>query len=163
MAVKSTFIIGAVVIAVLVVKEMGPLVIDFRANSNDISNIGNLMSNTVGGCLSIDSYLNRRHLTIRSDDIIYETNSKPSSSSRSDEEERRRQCVIQTRLPLRQYNKEDVVRCIDSLWVKKHREPVYIAFVGDSTARQHFSSLIRVSLLFACHLLYLSISYAMCL
>jgi hypothetical protein len=145
---KSTLIIGAFVIAVLVVRGMGILVIGFRTNSNDISNLGNLISNTVDRCLCKDSYLNRRHLTIKSDDIIYET----SSSSRSDDGERQRQSVFQTRLPLLQYKKEDVVRCIDSLWVEKHREPVYIAFVGDSTARQHFSSLIRVCLLFARHL-----------
>ncbi len=146
-AVKSTLIIGAfVIIAVLLlvlVRGMGTL--------------GSLMSNAVDRCLYTDSYLNRRHFTIRSDDIIYETAGlvPPSSSSRRSGRGEMHQGVQTLRLLLRQYKKEDVVRCIDSLWVQKHREPVYIAFVGDSTARQHFSGLIRVSSIYLAHFPYI--------
>jgi hypothetical protein len=48
-------------------------------------------------------------------------------------------------LPLREYQMGDVVRCLDSLSVKRNRRPMHIAFIGDSTVRQHFVSFIRVS------------------
>ena len=40
--------------------------------------------------------------------------------------------------------KKDVVRCLDVLSAKKNRRPMHIAFVGDSTVRQHFFSFIQV-------------------
>lgn len=96
-AVKSTLIIGAfVIIAVLLlvlVRGMGTL--------------GSLMSNAVDRCLYTDSYLNRRHFTIRSDDIIYETAGlvPPSSSSRRSGRGEIHQGVQTLRLLLRQYKK----------------------------------------------------------
>jgi hypothetical protein len=48
-------------------------------------------------------------------------------------------------LPLREYKMGDVVRCLDSLSVKRNRRPMHIAFIGDSTVRQHFVSFIRVN------------------
>ncbi len=48
-------------------------------------------------------------------------------------------------LPLREYKMGDVVRCLDALSVKRNRRPMHIAFIGDSTVRQHFVSFIRVN------------------
>lgn len=85
-----------------------------------------------------DDYFNRRyfHLTDR---ISYgiSINSQTACASSGD----RRQLL------LREYKKEDVVRCLDSLSIKKKRRPIHIAFIGDSTVRQHFVSFIRVSFL----------------
>lgn len=44
----------------------------------------------------------------------------------------------------RQYRQDDVVKCLDCLSTKKNQRPFHIAFVGDSTVRQHFLSFIRV-------------------
>jgi hypothetical protein len=140
-AIKSTL---AIVIVVLAMRELVTGLINFRTNGNISSS---LISIAVDGCLSsaaADNYLNRRCLTIGSDDVIYETIS--NKSSRSGQGERLKQQEIQTRLLLRQYNKEDVVRCLDSLWVQKHTQLIF-AFVGDSTVRQHYTSFIRVNFL----------------
>jgi hypothetical protein len=142
-AIKSTLI----VISLLVMpSEVTTLISDTHHSIRSEANHSHLISPAqLDGCFYTDSYLNRRHLKIRSDDIIYGT----GPSSRSGEEERlKHQCLHQPRLVVRRYEKEDVVRCLDSLWVRKgSRQPVYIAFVGDSTSRQHFVSLVRVSLL----------------
>lgn len=96
------------------------------------------------GCLNVrqlsDNYFNRRYFKIRSDDFIYDV---ASGGERQQE-----QCV-KTRLPLliRENKKEDVVRCLDSLSMKRNQRPMTIAFIGDSTARQHYMSLTRVSLI----------------
>jgi hypothetical protein len=139
--IKSTLI----VISVLVMpSEVTTLISDTHHGIRSEANHSHLISPAqLDGCFYTDSYLNRRHLKIRSDDIIYGT-----GSSRSGEEERLKHHCLQPRLVVRRYEKEDVVRCLDSLWVRKgSRQPVYIAFVGDSTSRQHFVSLVRVSLL----------------
>lgn len=39
---------------------------------------------------------------------------------------------------------EDVVRCFDRLSVQRRRRPMRIAFVGDSTVRNHFLTFLRV-------------------
>ncbi len=56
----------------------------------------------------------------------------------------------QHQLLLREYKMGDVVRCLDSLSVKRKSvkiniRPMHIAFIGDSTVRQHFVSFIRVN------------------
>ncbi len=43
----------------------------------------------------------------------------------------------------RPYMTEDVVKCLDSLFLEKKR-PIHIAFVGDSIVRQHFLSFLKV-------------------
>ncbi|XP_046450491.1 uncharacterized protein LOC124198610 [Daphnia pulex] len=138
-AIKSTLI----VISVLVMpSEVTTLISDTHHSIHSEANHNRLISPAqLDGCFYTDSYLNRRHLKIRSDDIIYGT----GPSSRSGEEERFKHQCLQPRLVVRRYEKEDVVRCLDSLWVRKgSRQPVYIAFVGDSTSRQHFVSLVRL-------------------
>ncbi|XP_057368637.1 uncharacterized protein LOC130689715 [Daphnia carinata] len=40
----------------------------------------------------------------------------------------------------RESKMEDLVRCLDSRSVKRNRLPIHIAFIGDSTVRQHFIS-----------------------
>ena len=63
-----------------------------------------------------------------------------------EKEEAARWKLVHFRFPAFENTKrEDVVRCFDSLSVKRNQRPITIAFVGDSTARQHYLSLIRVS------------------
>ena len=64
-----------------------------------------------------------------------------------EKEEAARWKLVHFRFPAFENTKrEDVVRCFDSLSVKRNQRPITIAFVGDSTARQHYLSLIRVSI-----------------
>lgn len=51
---------------------------------------------------------------------------------------------------IREYSKQDVVRCFDSLSVKRNRQPMHIAFVGDSTVRHHYLSFLRVGFVICC-------------
>jgi polysaccharide deacetylase 2 family uncharacterized protein YibQ len=57
-----------------------------------------------------------------------------------------RMCKRSLRL-IPENEKKDVIRCFDSLSAKKKGQPIHIAFIGDSTVRQHFKSFIRVSLI----------------
>jgi hypothetical protein len=87
--IKSTLI----VISVLVMpSEVTTLISDTHHHSiRSEANHNRLISAPaqLDGCFYTDSYLNRRHLKIRSDDIIYGT-----GSSRSGEEERlKHQCL----------------------------------------------------------------------
>lgn len=52
-------------------------------------------------------------------------------------------CIFNQR-PLKKYATRDVVRCFDSLSAQGQRQPMHIAFIGDSTIRQHFVSFLRV-------------------
>ncbi|XP_057380133.2 uncharacterized protein LOC130702482 [Daphnia carinata] len=52
-------------------------------------------------------------------------------------------CIF-TQCPLRKYATRDVIRCFDSLSVKRQRQPMHIAFIGDSIIRQHFVSFLRL-------------------
>lgn len=45
-----------------------------------------------------------------------------------------------------QFTLEETVRCFDSLSVQRQRRPMHIAFIGDSTVRQHFLNLLEVLL-----------------
>ncbi|KAI9557796.1 hypothetical protein GHT06_014545 [Daphnia sinensis] len=53
------------------------------------------------------------------------------------------QCICNQRL-IKKYATRDVVRCFDSLSVQRQRQPMQIAFIGDSTIRQHFVSFLRL-------------------
>lgn len=92
-----------------------------------------------------DSYFNRCYLQIKGDSIRYDL-----GNSRSCEAEQQQNKGESESSPygciqnLREYKKKDVVRCFDVLSVKKNRRPMHIAFVGDSTVRQHFFSFIQV-------------------
>lgn len=92
-----------------------------------------------------DNYFNRRYLKIKMGDMSYDLDAEESGRSLEEteisEESNQRLQSGNVRL----YEKEDVVRCLDSLSIKRNRRPMHIAFVGDSTVRQHFSSFIRVS------------------
>jgi hypothetical protein len=139
--VKLTLVTGAIIVtaSVLIMKAIMAMQLATVMNFQVDNNNGLLMNMS-------DHYLNRRYFQIRSDDIIYDMPSCSSSSS-SQYGRRRRSKVLETRrLPLliREHKKEDVVRCLDSLSVKRNQRPMTIAFIGDSTARQHYFSLIKV-------------------
>jgi hypothetical protein len=144
---KATLKTGVIVIlaALLLVGKMGTFVIRFRNNNNS----NTLISNVHNKCLNEDNnYLNRRDFKIRSSDFTYDAESRCQSDVRKESGEREEEFVSQTRqqflLVADEYNAQDVVQCIDSLWIKRNKRPITIAFVGDSTTRQHFASFVRV-------------------
>ena len=140
---KATLTTGVIVMAaVLMVGKMGTFVIRFRNNNRNT-----LISNVHDKCLNEDNYLNRRDFKIRSSDFTYDAESRCQSDVRKERGERGEEFVSQTRqflLVPDEYNAQDVVQCIDSLWIKRNKRPITIAFVGDSTTRQHFASFVRV-------------------
>jgi hypothetical protein len=90
-----------------------------------------------------DEYLNRRYFRLRTDVVSYdtrETDSEEQTAAGSGSG------GVRTRSHVREFKKADAVRCLDALSVKRNRRPMHIAFIGDSTVRQHFVSFIRVSL-----------------
>jgi hypothetical protein len=90
-----------------------------------------------------DEYLNRRYFRLRTNVVSYDTRETDS------EEQTTAASVnggVRTRSQnVREFKKADAVRCLDSLSVQRNRRPMHIAFIGDSTVRQHFVSFIRVS------------------
>jgi hypothetical protein len=91
-----------------------------------------------------DEYLNRRYFRLRTDVVSYdtrETDSEEQTAAGSGSG------GVRTRSHVREFKKADAVRCLDSLSVKRNGRPMHIAFIGDSTVRQHFVSFIRVSLI----------------
>ena len=131
--------------ALLIVGKMGTFVIRFRNNNN---NNTRLISNVEHKCQKADNYLNRRDFKIRSSDFTYDAESRCQSDVKKESGEREEEFVSQTRqqflLVADEYNAQDVVQCIDSLWIKRNKRPINIAFVGDSTIRQHFASFVRL-------------------
>ena len=61
---------------------------------------------------------------------------------------------------LHHYEKDDVVNCIEALSYRRaeHKQPVQIAFIGESILRYQYSSFLRVSLMRSsaqgCHLIF---------
>ena len=88
-----------------------------------------------------DNYFNRRYFRMKMNSISYNRRiSEENEASESSQNSHRQ--VTQN---IREFNKKDVVNCFDSLSVKRNRRPMHIAFIGDSTIRQHFLSFILVS------------------
>ncbi|XP_046638266.1 N-acetylneuraminate 9-O-acetyltransferase-like isoform X3 [Daphnia pulicaria] len=87
-----------------------------------------------------DNFLNRRYFRIKIDDIGYDPNNSRSGEETENNSKSNR--YIHNR-NIQVYKKEDVVRCLDSLSMERNRRPMHIAFVGDSTVRQHFLSFLR--------------------
>ncbi|KZS14700.1 Uncharacterized protein APZ42_020092 [Daphnia magna] len=82
-----------------------------------------------------DDYFNRNYFHSRkSDSYDVSCNTEVSSD-----------CPSRTRHQnlVREYKMEDVVQCLDTLSGKRNRLPIHIAFIGDSTVRQHFISFIQ--------------------
>ena len=52
---------------------------------------------------------------------------------------------------LHHYQEQDVATCLDELSFRRsrHQRPVHIAFIGESTARNQFTSLLRVYLFYS--------------
>jgi hypothetical protein len=84
-----------------------------------------------------DDYFNRNHFHLRQS-VSYDVSCNTKACS---------DCTLCDRrqFPVWEYKMDDVVRCLDSLSVKRNKLPIHIAFVGDSTVRQHFISFIQVS------------------
>jgi hypothetical protein len=93
------------------------------------------------GYRNADNYLNRRYFQMKMDSISYDRR----ISEENEESESSQNSHRQVTQNIREFNKEDVVNCFDSLSVKRNRRPMHIAFIGDSTIRQHFLSFILVS------------------
>jgi hypothetical protein len=89
-----------------------------------------------------DEYLNRRYFRLSTNVVSYdtrETDSEEQTAAGSGSG------GVRTRSHVREFKKADAVRCLDALSVQRNRRPMHIAFIGDSTVRQHFVSFIRVS------------------
>lgn len=82
-----------------------------------------------------DNYFNRRYFQLNNKEISFTTFIDEENSNRN-------------RRLLREYSSKDVVRCLDSLSAKRNQRPIHIAFIGDSTIRQHYVMFLRVNLYF---------------
>ncbi len=159
---KSTLKIGFIVAALCVMKKMVTLLQVFHLateitnntkSDDSISTIIDSHDNVVNniGCLNAENYLNRRYyfqILMESDHHFIGDDAVTDDDSKKGKKQR--QCCVEHRQPItqlvhREYRKEDVVRCVDSLLAKRNQRPMHIAFVGDSTVRQHYTSFIRVS------------------
>lgn len=95
-------------------------------------------------CRHAQNYFNRHSFQLNSDGISFindrdvETNNGPAVPSLN----RNR------RLFVREFTPQDVVRCLDSLSAKRNRRSFHIAFIGDSTIRQHYVMFLRVNSIF---------------
>lgn len=87
-------------------------------------------------CLNTNYYLNRHQ---------FKFNHEMNYAEKTGENSYNRGRCISTGCQLKKYAVDDVVRCFDSLSIKRQRQPMHIAFIGDSTIRQHFVSFLRVS------------------
>ncbi|XP_046450332.1 uncharacterized protein LOC124198516 [Daphnia pulex] len=91
-------------------------------------------------CRNAQNYFNRHSFQLNSDGISFiidrevETNNGPAVPSFN---RNRRQLV-------REFTPQDVVRCLDSLSAKRNRRSFHIAFIGDSTIRQHYVMFLRL-------------------
>jgi hypothetical protein len=83
-----------------------------------------------------DDYFNRSYFHLKNS-VSYDISSNKTRAAGS--------CDQRHQLILQEFRKVDAVRCLDALSVKRNRRPMHIAFIGDSTVRQHFVSFIRVS------------------
>jgi hypothetical protein len=90
-----------------------------------------------------DNYFNRRYFHLDKFgryDLSSENSSLARMFSKFITIHRREKVII------KKYTKMDLVRCIDSLSKKRSKRPMHIAFIGDSTVRQLFSTFIKVFL-----------------
>ena len=93
-----------------------------------------------------NDYFNRRHLHVTSKQIDYDIPSRTSTVNGEEIIENQiGVCHHRHRSQLKDYTKEDIVNCFDSLFVKRNERRMHIAFVGDSVMRQNFLSFLRVS------------------
>ena len=99
-------------------------------------------SATKNECRIAENYFNRRYFRLNNSEISYNI----TGSQRGNAVECNR-----TQLTLCEFTMKDVVYCLDSLSAKRNRSPMYIAFVGDSTVRQHFVLFLRVVFLNSTH------------
>lgn len=88
-----------------------------------------------------EDYLNRRHIGLTQSSLTYDSISGENSDANDDH---RAETARHRRRPVRQFSVEDVVRCFDELSMNRQRRPMHIAFIGDSTIRQHYTSFVQV-------------------
>ena len=79
------------------------------------------------------NYFNRRSFQLNSGEISFTRHVRDDDSTRRNRK-------------LREYSTEDVVRCLDSMSQIRNWRPMHIAFIGDSTIRQHFFSFLQASI-----------------
>ncbi len=103
------------------------------------------------GCHKANNYFKRRDFHLTNTEISYDTNYCrdliPDDDSDTEDANHSQFCQHR-RYPIKEYSKEDVVRCFDSHSAKRKGKRMHIAFVGDSLVRQIFLSFLRVSFLF---------------
>jgi hypothetical protein len=80
--------------------------------------------------------------TICRNNILLQKNNKADADKTTNGKD----TFVQPQCWLHHYRTEDVVTCLDELSFRRaqHKEPIQIAFVGDSIIRNQFKSLLRV-------------------
>lgn len=154
---KSPFLTVTTVILVLLVFSGNRLLIE-RHSSINLMNTTSLtaFSATIGelvksgkcsgiiGCVGYqddDEYLNRRQLSFKNSQYYVVSQGFDDRKIGGD------YGVLVQRpdaRPLSIYTIKDVVNCLDSLFIKRKKRPLHMAFMGDSTVRQHFLNFLQV-------------------
>lgn len=111
-----------ILIALIVVNEL----LSWKFTTNRSLSLPTNLISTAVKYRHGDNYLKRPFLDIRSDHVSYVTENRNRA--------------------LREYTTEDVVRCLDSMAEQRNWRPIHIAFIGDSTIRQHFFSFLQASI-----------------
>jgi hypothetical protein len=113
-----------------------------QVNSNFSSEEGNPAEkiNASAWLFSQNDFFDRNYFQLSKDKMFYNSMQRQENKKNSWGD----RFVHTTRL-IKEYTIQDVVRCLDVISAKKNRRPKHIAFIGDSTVRQHFISFLRVS------------------
>ncbi|XP_045028730.1 uncharacterized protein LOC123471454 [Daphnia magna] len=106
--------------------DMRELLSETKSSAKELAKMKNAR------CLYTDYYFNRN---------CFMLNCEMDDTEKIDKISGR--CIFNQR-PLKKYATRDVVRCFDSLSAQGQRQPMHIAFIGDSTIRQHFVSFLRL-------------------
>ena len=111
-----------------------------------------IQSNSGSNLQLANGYFNRRYVHLTKSDVNYlayvnDDQEKENQDKSVDVDHRQR-------LPshLRMFSKADVAQCFDSLSTKRKGRRMHIAFVGDSTVRQHFLSFLSVCSIFLAYI-----------
>jgi hypothetical protein len=95
-------------------------------------------------CRHAHNYFNRQSFQLNSDGISFINNRDVETSNGPAVPSFNRN----GRLLVREFTPQDVVCCLDSLSAKRNRRSFHIAFIGDSTIRQHYVMFLRVNSIF---------------
>jgi hypothetical protein len=94
-------------------------------------------------CQPAQNYFNRRSFQLNSDGISFINVRRGEEISNGPVPP-----FNLNRRRVREFTSKDVVRCLDSLSAKRNRRSFHIAFIGDSTIRQHYVMFLRVNIPF---------------